>query len=244
MDIDNLKEVFRNHVEKYDMNETAIIRKFYHSYRVMDLCMLLAKYNNFNEENTEIAMLTGLLHDYSRFEQWTKYKTYSDINSVDHGDLAVERLFDDNQIIDYCTNKEYYDEIRDAVKYHNKYDYPDYLSDHNKLLCKIVRDADKLDIFYLLGINDDLIHEDDCLISDEIRNEFYNYKSIKHEDTKSKSDNIILILAMVFDLNFKYSFEHLKKYNLIDKIYEKIKNKDKFKSYFDFINKYIEKRSL
>ena len=66
MNIEELKGKFKKHVEKYDMTETAIIRKFYHSHRVMDYCMLLAKYNNFNDEDTEIAMLVGLLHDYAR----------------------------------------------------------------------------------------------------------------------------------------------------------------------------------
>ena len=89
MNIEELKESFRKHVENYDMDEVNINRKFYHSYRVMDFCMLLAKYNNFNDEDTNIAMLVGLLHDYSRFEQWTKFGTYNDLKSVDHGDLAV-----------------------------------------------------------------------------------------------------------------------------------------------------------
>ena len=47
-------------------------------------------YYNFSSEDVEIIMLIGLLHDYSRFEQWCKYNTFSDINSIDHGDLAVE----------------------------------------------------------------------------------------------------------------------------------------------------------
>ena len=242
MNIEELKKKFRKHVEHYDMNEVAINRKFYHSYRVMDFCLLLAKYNDFNEEDTNIAMLVGLLHDYSRFEQWEKYKTYSDIKSVDHGDLAVDRLFGNNEIENYCSDKKYYDEIYDAIKYHNKYDYPETLSEHNKLLCKIVRDADKLDIFYLLGINKDLIKEDHYLISDKIREDFYSNKLIKHTDINNESDDVILKLAMVFDLNFKYSFEYLNKYKLIDKIFENIENKNKFKPYFDYINKYIEER--
>jgi len=167
MNIEELKEKFREHALKYNMEEIAISRKFYHSYRVMDFCMLLAKYNDFSSEDMKIAMLVGLLHDYSRFEQWTNYKTYSDLKSIDHGDLAVKRLFDDNEIINFCLEEKYYDEIYDAIKYHNKYSYPEHLSDHNKLLCKVVRDADKLDIFYLLGINKDLIKEDDNLISDK-----------------------------------------------------------------------------
>lgn len=242
MNIEELKERFRSHVEKYDMNDIAINRKFYHSYRVMDYCMLLAKYNNFNEEDKEIAMLVGLLHDYARFEQWTKYKTYSDIKSIDHGDLAVEMLFNNKEIVNYCTNKEHYDEIYDAIKYHNKFDYPDTLSDHNKLLCKIIRDADKLDIFYLLGINPDLMEQDSELISKKIESDFFENKLLNRKDVKSKSDDVLLSLAMIYDLNFDYSFEYLKKAKFIDKMFENIEDKNKFKKYFDHIKNYIEER--
>ena len=242
MNIEEIKNKFRQFVQNYDMNDPAIIMKFYHSYRVMDLCMLLAKYNNFNNENTEIAMLVGLLHDYSRFEQWTRFNTYSDIKSIDHGDLAVEKLFNDNQIINYCTNKEYYDEIYDAIKYHNKYSYPDNLSEHNKLLCKIVRDADKLDIFYLFGINKNLINEDNEPISEHIKQDFYNNRLIKHSDIKNKSDDVLLKLAMIFDLNFEYSFRYIKNMNLIDRMFENIDNKSKFEPYFNYIKNYINKK--
>lgn len=222
------------------MKDSAIILKYYHSYRVMDLCMLLAKYHNFNEKDKEIAVLVGLLHDYSRFEQWTRFGTFSDLKSVDHGDLAIKRLFVDNEIKDYCDKVEYYDEIYDAIKYHNKYNYPLFLTEHNKLHCRVIRDADKLDIFYLLGINKDLIEEDDEEISDKIKIDFYEHKLLSHLDSKSYSDDVVLKLAMVFDLNFKYSFKYMYDMKLIDKIYENIYNKVKFKPYFDYIKKYVE----
>lgn len=128
MNLEKLKEEFMRHVKNYDINDSNIAGKLYHSYRVMDYSILLAKHNNFKEEDEEIAALAGLLHDYSRFEQWTEYQTYSDIKSIDHGDLAVKRLFEDNEIINYCTNENYYDKIYDAIKYHNKYDFPKTLS--------------------------------------------------------------------------------------------------------------------
>ena len=237
-----MKENFKNYVYQYDMSDINIVRKYYHSYRVMDLCMLLAKYNNFSEENTLIAMLVGLLHDYGRFEQWTKYKTYKDSISIDHADLAVLKLFDNNEIKNYCLQKEYYDEIYDAIKYHNKYEIPSNLSDHNTLLCKVIRDADKLDIFYLISMYKDLLEEDDNSISEKVKTDFFNNKAINLSDLNNKSDAVILKLGMVFDLNFKYSFEHLKNTKVIDKIFDNIINKDKFKIYFEYINKYIDER--
>lgn len=238
--MDERKEQFRKHFEKYDINEPAIKRKYYHSIRVCDLAILIAKYAGFNDSDTEIAAISGLLHDYARFEQWTKYKTYKDKDSIDHGDLGVKRLFEDNEIINYKLNISDYDEVYDAIKYHNKYSIPSNLSKHNTLLCKIIRDADKLDILYLRTCNDLLI--DDEEISNSVRKKFFEEKCINKNDVKNYSDGIVLIIAFIYDLNFKYSFEYLEKTNLIWKIFNQIKDKEKFREYFEYIDKYIKER--
>jgi len=243
MKLDELKNTFRKYVESYDMGDSMIDLKFKHSYRVMDFCIFIADKNNFSEKDKEISILVGLLHDYARFEQWTKYKTFSDINSIDHGNLAVEKLFGNNEIKNYCTNEEYYDEIYDAIKYHNKIGFSDDISVHNKLICKVIRDADKLDIFYLFGNDKDLMKQDDTSISEKIINDFYNHNQVNRKDVQGNNDNVLLNLSMVYDLNFKCSFEYLKEHNLINKMFENIKDKNKFKPYFDYINKYIEERS-
>ena len=238
----DLKNLFKEYVAAFDMNDPAIARKYYHSLRVMDLSMLIAKYSNVSKENIEIVAIAALLHDYARFPQWLKYKTYSDIESIDHGDLAIELLFENSMINKFCKEVKYYDEIYDAIKYHNKLSIPEKLSEHNKLLCKIIRDADKLDIFYLFSVNKDLILEDDATISLDVEENFYLKKSVEYKKIKNKSDKILLDLAFVYDLNFDYSFKYLKETKLIDKIYESIENKEKYKKYFDFINKYIDER--
>ena len=47
---------------------------------------------------------------------------------------------------------------------------------------------------------------------------------------------------MIFDLNYTYSYRYLKEHQIIEKIYAPIKNKSKFKKYFDHINKYVDER--
>lgn len=241
MNKEELKKIFKDYVYNFDMNDNAIIRKFYHSYRVMDLSMLIAKHTEIPEENIEIAEIAGLLHDYARFPQWEKYKTYSDIESIDHGDLAVELLFED-VIKNYTTNKEFYDEIYDAIKYHNKLSIPNNLSEHNTLLCKVIRDADKLDIFYLYSIDKDLILEDNESVTPKVEQDFLLGKQVDRRDINNKIDNILLNLSMVYDLNFDYSYKYLYETKLIDKIYEGMVNKEKYKKYFEIINEYIKER--
>ena len=47
---------------------------------------------------------------------------------------------------------------------------------------------------------------------------------------------------MVYDLNFKYSFEYLEKTGLIWKIFSQIKDQERFREYFEYIDKYIKER--
>ncbi|MBE6138393.1 MAG: HD domain-containing protein [Firmicutes bacterium] len=242
MDVGRIKETFKIHYKRYDVSDTMIIAKYYHSIRVMDISRIIAKHVGFNDNDAEIAAIVGLLHDYARFEQWTKYKTYGDLKSIDHGDLAVSMLFDNNEIIKYTDKHENYDEIYDAIKYHNKFSIPEGLTEHNNLLCKIIRDADKLDLFYLFSINKNVMPEDNNPISEKIRDDFFKSMCIDRRDVQNDNDNIVLGLALVFDLNFKYCFEYLIERNLIWRIYENINDKERFQEYFEYIDDYIHER--
>ena len=236
-----MEEEFRKYVEQFDLNEKSILLKYYHCLRVKDLCALIAKSENLSSEDVALSKIIGLLHDYGRFYQWSEYHTFNDLKSVDHGDFAVERLFINNEILKFWPNVKDFDEIFDAIKYHNKLNVPEVLSDHNAKLCRILRDADKLDILYIWSnvIHD--INETDKDITDKVKDDFDKETLVNYENVKTDDDHLIQILSLVYDLNFKYSFKHLKDYDLVNKLYERLKNKQKYKYYFDKINDYIER---
>ena len=45
----------------------------------------------------------------------------------------------------------------------------------------------------------------------------------------------------LYDLNYVYSFKYIKEHGLLEKMYKNVKNKDKFKEYFDYIINYVNK---
>lgn len=236
---DNLKNKFTNYVETFDLNDENIKRKYFHSLRVMNLAENIAISENLNENDIEISLVAGLLHDYARFTQWTNYHTYNDLNSVDHGDLGVQLLFNKNEILNLYTNVKNYDEIYDAIKNHNKYSVLENLSTHNKEIAYIVRDADKLDIFDIFVQDILKLKESNDEISEEVKKNFYKNKSINYQNIKNDNDDIILKLAMLFDLHYKYSIKYVIENNLLDKLFSKIKDKQKFKEYFKYMNNYL-----
>ena len=236
-----LENKFKKYAYCYDMKDENITRKYYHSIRVEKFAKNIALFEKVSHRNIKLAIISGILHDYARFEQWKQYKTYSDIDSVDHGDLAVKMLFDNKEIYNFYSSEKDFNSINIAIKYHNKISVPEFVKNDDLVLCNIIRDADKLDIFNILIENKNLFKEDSQNISDKVDDDFFNMKNINRHDVKNESDNIILCLAMFYDFNFKYSYKYIIENKILEKLYNTLENKDKFKKYFDFIQKYLEK---
>ena len=143
--INKAKQEFIKYTENYDINKEHIERKQGHSLRVMQISKQIAEGLKLSQEEIGLAMLIGLLHDVARFEQYTRYHTFRDIDSIDHGNLGAEIL--EHEIRKYIDTDQYDNIIIKAVKNHNKYKVEEKLTETEELFAKIIRDADKIDIF-------------------------------------------------------------------------------------------------
>ena len=201
------KDFFEEYTNKYDKTLSGINLKYNHSFRVVKKAEQIGKSIKLNKNDMELVRVCALLHDIARFEQYTKYQTFEDSKTFDHGDKGAE-ILEENSI----TNEI----ILDAVKYHNKYEIPAYLPNRNKLFLKIIRDADKVDILEHQGM---VIKTKNYTIPKEIIDYFIEHKSIGHNVKAHPEGNIINILRMIafiFDLNYKESFKMVKEKNIIN----------------------------
>ena len=87
----------------------------------MEISTEIAIRENFTEEEVKIATLIGLLHDIARFKQYTEYQTFKDSISIDHGDVGIEILEENNYLRQFIKNDKYDDIIKLAIKNHNKF---------------------------------------------------------------------------------------------------------------------------
>ena len=165
MDKKEYKKTFENYLNKYDCTNPQIKFKIDHTYRVADIAYDIGCYvGKFNRGDEDLCWLIGLLHDIGRFEQLKRYGTFSDAMSFDHADFGVEIIFK-NELIDtflknpdtgLCepvTDRSVDEEkeiIRLAIGQHNKYKLMEDLSTEKSLFCKVIRDADKIDIFRVI----------------------------------------------------------------------------------------------
>ncbi len=240
------EEQFINYTDSYKKYGEKIELKVIHTLRVKELCIDIAKSINLSKKEIELAELCGLLHDIGRFEQWKKYKSYKDLDTIDHGDLGYNILLKNN-FINKFTNKNH-NTILLSVKYHNKYKVPKTLTKTNQLFANITRDADKIDILYLFVKGTLYTKTDkDSVISKRVMNTLKKKELINRRIVKTKGDEIAVRLGFVFDLKFKRSFEILKEKNYISdmidiQINEATNNKliEQLKELKEYINNYIE----
>lgn len=251
VNVEKAKKEFLKYAENYNLTEFSIQRKKLHSIRVMELSNKIAKNLNLNEEEIEIATLIGLLHDIARFEQFTKYKTFSDIKSVDHGDWGVEILNKDNFIRKFISSNKYDKTINLAIKNHNKLQIQEGLTEKEMLFCRIIRDADKLDIFYQLACLywKKGVVEDGKLTNEDMQ-PFLERKLVDRKKYLNRSRTISHVLgtiALPFDINFKISFEILKKGDYLNKYIDRYEFKDKeskeiIEKIRTILNNYVEEQ--
>jgi len=239
--MDKNYDVFDEFVMNYDMDEKMIGYKYNHSYRVVHQAEEICRSLNMDTYERDLASFIALTHDIARFRQWTEYKTFNDAKSFDHGNMGADILFKEGMIKKFDVNPDDYEVIKKAIRNHNKYMVEDGLNERELLHANIIRDADKIDIIYSFSTNRLLeIEEDDAPISEAVREEVLSHKSVLIKNVQSKNDKIILLLSMIFDLNFDYSKLRIKNEKYLDKWYEHLKHKDIFKEYIDEIKKYLE----
>lgn len=231
INLNKAQKEFLKYTEQFDLKNENIKRKQLHSLRVMKISKEIATKIGLAENDIDLATLIGLLHDIARFEQYTQFQTFRDLESFDHGDYAIKIL--EKDIKKYIETPEYDDIIKVAIKNHNKYQIEEGLNDTELLFAKIVRDADKLDILYEAveifwnGIENEI---NSSKISENILVQFKNNKQIKREKNRSNVqiiDEVINVISFIFDINFKESLKILEKEDYINRILDRFNFEDK-----------------
>ena len=246
IDLESAKKEFEKYISNYDLNNPEIARKVGHSYRVAQISEKIAKSLNLSDEEIEVATLIGLLHDIGRFEQQTKYRTYDDISSIDHGKLGLEILEENYYIRNYIKDDKYDNIIKTSIYNHNKYDIEKGLDDKTLTFCKIIRDSDKLDILYeAIEMYWKYKVKIKNGISSKVLIDFISERPILNQDKITQLDKAIAIISFIYDINYLESFKMIKKNDYINKIINKFEIEDKhvkeqFEKVQSIANKYVE----
>jgi len=231
LDLLNLKQWFSRYCRSFSPRDEeerkAFALKELHSLNVAANMLSIAQTLLQNKNKVLIAESIGLLHDVGRFPQYARYRTFRDSDSTNHGRLGADLLEEQNVLGGLPLDEQ--ELILDAVRFHNAYAIPNSLDPDTKFFLKMVRDADKLDIWRVFAeyyeksaANRDAVAglglPDSPEYSDNVLACLAEKRLSRLSDLKTLNDFGIMQLTWGYDLNFPVSFRLAAERGHIDRI--------------------------
>jgi len=226
-----IKAWFEEYVHRFDSNDAVFQENFdlktEHTRRVCEVIRDIGKSLYLSPEDLCLAEASALLHDIGRFEQYKRYRTFADYKSEDHAALGV-RVIRENRILDNLDPVSAKILIR-AVGCHNNAWLPDRESTRSLLFLKLLRDADKVDIWRIVteyyqssGNNRNRTIELDLpdidYVSPPVYSALMSDRLVQMTDLKTLQDFKLLQIGWIYDVNFPRTFQIVRENGYLETI--------------------------
>ncbi len=255
-DLDTFKKWFAEYTRTFYTDNAGDFRnidlKVRHTYFVCENIVIIAKDEQLGDNDLRLAETVALFHDIGRFLQYSRYKTFRDSISVNHGRLGAEVLDKENILRSLPLHEQQL--IMDTVRFHNAYEVPSFEDRQNVLFLKLIRDADKLDIWRVfleyyespqeeqptavsLGLPDQPAYSKTVLTC------LYEKKPAPFSGLKTLNDFKLMQLSWVYDLNFRHSYRLLAERAYIRKLASVLPQSEEIAGAISVINKYVDEKT-
>jgi putative nucleotidyltransferase with HDIG domain len=232
-------------------DQKNIILKEVHTSLVCKNILALAEDLSLNAHKKLLAETVALFHDIGRFPQYARFRTFKDSISVNHGLLGAETLSRENLL--HMLPHDEQRIIIESVKFHNAFSVPKKENEEVIFFTRLVRDADKLDIWRVfieyyesssegkasavgLGLPDTPEY------STEVLSCLYRKEIVSLSKIKTLNDFKLLQLSWIFDLNYGPAFQLLRDRNYIGRIIAKLPPAEEIKKLSVFLTEYVRQR--
>lgn len=251
--VSELRKWFKDYVNTFRSNNPEDQRNFdlkeEHTRQVCIWILDIGKNLGLSEEDLCIAEVMALFHDIGRFEQYDRYGTYSDLRSEDHALLGVNVLRE-NGVLDKF-EQSIRELILQAISYHNRFDLPKSETEMCLLFTKLLRDADKVDIWRVVteyycqkdGIRNGTIElglPDTPEISDEVYIDLMEGRIVRMGSLKTLTDFKLLQMAWIYDINFPRTFELIREKGYLEIILNALPQSEKVSKIYSAVKLYLE----
>lgn len=230
-DYERFEDFFNNYTQKFIQaadNDPNLSLKKDHSYNVAEQARLIAESEVFPGGLVFLCRLTGLFHDIGRFEQYLQYRTFKDSESLNHASLGF-RIVTAEPVFD-SLSKDQKRDLRLAVLFHSRMRIPNGLPSATACVCKVLRDADKLDIYPIMishltpgSTTNEIVTlglDPENLITPEILDQISQGKLCQYSAMRYENDFKLLLCSWIYDLNYDYSREFVIKNGFLDQLFE------------------------
>ncbi|MCP4114505.1 MAG: HD domain-containing protein [Desulfobacteraceae bacterium] len=229
-ELDHLKQLFHDYADTFidpDRNDGPYLLKKKHTIRVCREILGLGRELGLSRGELVLAEAMALLHDIGRFEQFRTYNTFLDPASENHAHLGL-RVIEEMKMLHGLSPRDK-ELITGAVGFHNAAFLPTDRDDTALFFMKLIRDADKLDIWRVVidhyrsasPDNDKFIElglKDDGGYSKEAFQAICQRDFVKSAHIKRLNDFKLMQISWVFDLNFAPTMARVKERRYIEQL--------------------------
>jgi len=197
--------------------------------------------------------VAALCHDLGRFPQYQEFRTFMDSESVNHATLSAQ-IVKQNSLLDFLPKPER-DSVYFAVRLHNVFQIPEGLPPGTEDLLRLVRDADKLDIWrvfidYFFAPESErasaagLGFPDLPGCSPEVLAAVEAQQMVRLTMLKSLHDFKLLQLSWVYDINFRSTLRLVQERGVLDLLAATLPKDEAVLAIVDRVRDYLELRLL
>jgi hypothetical protein len=222
-----------------------------HTHQVCLNSLRIGRDLNLNWESLLLAEAIALCHDVGRFPQYQRYKTFDDGISVNHAALGA-KVISERKVLQGLPKPDQ-DLIIHAVILHNVFFLPENLDERTRLFTRLVRDADKLDIWrvFLEYYGQDkngratavaLGLPDTPGYSPKVLAYLQQGEMATKSDLKTLNDFKLLQLTWLYDINFASSLQVVLERGYIEKIAGVLPDNEELRKAVDHVRAYVNEK--
>jgi len=198
-----------------------------------------------------LAEVAAQCHDLGRFPQFREFRTFKDSESVNHAHLSG-RIMVQHSLLDFLPKPER-DSVLLAVRLHNAFEVPEGLPPGAEDLLRLVRDADKLDIWrifieYFYAPEEErasgagLGFPDLPGCSPEVLAAVGAGRMVQLSALKSLNDFKLLQLSWVYDINFLSTLGLIKERRVLERLAATLPGEEAVLAVLNRVQGYLEQR--
>jgi hypothetical protein len=230
--LDNFKRWFDAYTNRFFGDDECVnahlAMKQEHTRRTCEEILVLAQQLALDDQQKQIAEVVALFHDVGRFPQFAEYRTFNDAKSIDHSHRGVEILQREGVL--GVLRREERQWVETAIEHHGRKSLPPNLNGQALLFSKLIRDADKLDIYRVVirlyrryrADPDSLPWKpelpDEPRYSADVFEAVMNGKLLDHGMLQTLNDMLLCKLSWVYDVNFAAALARLREQGSLEQI--------------------------
>jgi hypothetical protein len=252
-DLTPLRQWFVGYCRSFRSRNPEMQRNFdlkeLHTRKVCEAARLIAAGGN--PRRLMLAEVAALCHDVGRFAQFRDYGTFRDSESVNHAQLSAE-IVETGHIVNFLPESERASVIA-AIRFHNAFEVPAGLTAEADDLLRLVRDADKVDIWRVFIEYYDAPDEDRASgaglgfpdlpqCSPEVVATVCAGRMVRLSMLKTLNDFKLLQLSWLYDINFPETLKVIRERSLLERLAATLPKKDEVALAVTRVNDYLEGR--